>query len=41
MIKADDAVKINGHNLNGRNFTLKPVKNETIAKTRSPAAEIT
>lgn len=41
MIKADDAVKINGHNLKGRNFTLKPVKKETIAKTRSPAAEIT
>jgi hypothetical protein len=40
-IRTAEVVSMNGHNPNGRNLTLKPVRSETRAKAKSPMAEMT
>ena len=37
-ISSADAEKMNGHSLNGRNLTMKPVNRETTARVTSPSA---
>jgi hypothetical protein len=39
MIRTADIVRMNGHNLNGKKFTLNPVNKATIANPKSPIPE--